>query len=149
MEKAVGQITRVADSGAIVLVDVGTACPRCRAGRGCGAALLQGADRKVEIRIDVPAGAGLCEGDRIALTISPRYLLRGALLAYGLPLAWLLVAAGLFRLIAVDAPDWQAFLAAATGLGIGIGMSRRILANERICRQFVPEYAGRGPADGP
>lgn len=144
MEKAVGRVTRIADDGATVSVDVGAGCARCAAGRGCGAALLAGPDRKVEIRLELPAGSGLREGDRIALTISPRHLLRGAFLAYGLPLAGLLVAAGLLRAVAGDVPDWQAILAAAGGLGAGIASSRRILGNERICRRFVPEYAGTG-----
>jgi sigma-E factor negative regulatory protein RseC len=140
MEQALGQISSLTDTGAIVSVDVGSACARCNAGKGCGAGLLQGTDRRVQVHIDLPPGSKLREGDRIALAIAPVYLLRGAMLAYGLPLVGLLAAVGIARLVAGDLPDWQAVLSAIAGLAGGLVLSRVILSNESVCRRFVPRY---------
>jgi len=142
MEKAVGQILSLADSTATVSVDIGTACARCRAGKGCGAALLQDPDRRVNIDVELPADAGFRVGDRISLTISPIYLLRAAILAYGVPLAGILAALATASVFGGISGDGQAVLYALGGLAAGLLASRRLLRNERVCRQFVPEFNG-------
>jgi sigma-E factor negative regulatory protein RseC len=142
MEKAVGKVLSLADSTATVSVDIGTSCARCRAGKGCGAALLQDPDRRVNIDVTLPADSAFAVGDSITLAISPAYLLRAAMLAYGLPLAGMLVALALARMSGAVHADWQAVLYALGGLAVGLSTSRRMLKNERVCRQFVPELGG-------
>ena len=65
-EGKVVEIVRNADGErAIVDVEAAAACPRCAAGRGCGAGILQGSGkiRRVEALID--DGVTLRKGDRV------------------------------------------------------------------------------------
>ena len=75
-------------------------------------------------------------GDRIRLVISSQQLLNAAALAYGVPLAGLLLAAGAGWLLTAD--DLLSALAGAAGLFAGVWMSRRHVALQSTCDRFVP-----------
>ena len=148
MERTIGRICALRDSCATVRVDTRAACPRCASGKGCGAALLQGNERVIELNIDLPGGVDPAVGDTIGLTISPVYLLNAALIAYGLPLAGLVLFAGLSVWFAGEGSEWISVAAAAVGLFAGLRFGRRLLRNRRLCRQFRPQYDGRPGESG-
>ena len=117
-------------------------CPRCASGKGCGAALLQGDQRTVQLEIDLPPGVTAAVGDTIGLAISPVFLLNAAIIAYGLPLFGMVLFAGLSRWVTGEGSEWVSILAAAAGLGAGLLLGRSLMSNRRLCREFRPEYDG-------
>lgn len=137
----VGTVVAVAD--AVTRVSVRQLdCSRCRAGKGCGAALLGGTPRDIELALPTPAAPGLKPGDRVRLVIEPRDLLRGIVFAYGLPLAGGLAAAGACLLLASTAPDWLASLVAASGV-LGGAVAGSELARRQCARSsLLPRIAG-------
>ena len=91
-------------------------CQRCQSGSGCGAGLLQGAQRSVELTISSPMQSRLEAGDTVALELERRWLLRGTLTLYGLPLAGALFAVGLLTMVSSSSTDGAAAAAAVIGL---------------------------------
>lgn len=118
---------------ALVEVDIAAVCPRCAAGKGCGAGLGLQRNRRVEAR--VPSGARIGAGDTVELALAPNNVLRAAVIVYGWPLAGAAAAAALAYLAGQG--DAGAALAAVAGLGAGLALARRRL---RGClRDFTPE----------
>ncbi len=118
---------------ALVEVDTAGACPRCAAGKGCGAGLSLARNRRVEAR--VPPGVRIHTGDSVELTMGPNNVLRAAGIVYGLPLAAAASGAALAYLLGLGDP--AAALAAVAGLGAGLFLAKRRL---RGClRDFTPE----------
>ena len=118
---------------ALVEVDIATVCPRCAAGKGCGAGLGLKRNRQVEVR--VPSGARIDTGDTVELALAPNNVLRAAVIVYGWPLTGAAAAAALAYLAGLN--DAGAALSAVAGLGAGLVLARRRL---RGClRDFTPE----------
>ncbi len=118
---------------AIVEVDKAEACPRCAAGKGCGAGLVLTRSRRVEVRI--PSGIDLHAGDSVQLTLAPKNLLRAAGIVYGLPLGAAIAGAAFGWALGYGDPG--AALAAVAGLAVGLVAAKRRL---RGClRDFTPE----------
>jgi positive regulator of sigma E activity len=116
------------------IVDVETAaCPRCAAGRGCGAG-LPAPRRRVELPVD-PA-LGLAAGDAVDLRLEPTGVLKAALIVYGGPLGGALAAAALAYGMRLD--DAAAAAAALLGIGVGVLASRLRLARSGSVRGFLP-----------
>ena len=69
---------------AFVDVDRSVACPRCAAGKGCGAGILDVTSRTRRVEASVPEGMVLAVGDRVAVSLLPENLLAAASIAYGL-----------------------------------------------------------------
>jgi sigma-E factor negative regulatory protein RseC len=127
---------------ATVSVEVAAACPRCAAGRGCGAGLLQkGRARLIEVKL--AEGLRLETGDRVRLELAPEHLLRAAWLAYGLPLLAMVLATGAATKIADAGNDLTAVAFGALGLIIGVLSGRRILARDECLRHLVPTATGK------
>ena len=105
-----------------VAVDAASACARCRAGRGCGAGVFSGVPRRRVLRLPVPPGERIEVGAEVTVRIPGESLLRATLLAYGLPLAGLLLG-GVAGLV-LDGGDVAAALAAAAGLLVGAFAAR-------------------------
>lgn len=143
MESASGKIETINDGIACVVVDAAVTCPRCEAGRGCGAGLLTGNAKPRRMEVGIPQGMAFAAGDAVTLSIAPRYLLRAAMLAYGLPLLLMLLAVGLARVAGVASSDAAAVVFSATGLLVGIVLGRWLLRREAVCEQFTPEIDGR------
>ncbi len=116
-----------------VRVEAVRSCPRCAAGRGCGAGLI--ARRSRVARVDVPCGAesGFEIGQPVTVSVAGRPLFRIALAAYGLPLAGIVLGSGAAWLAGVG--ESFAILAAAGGLAGGAGLAR--------CRLRFAERAGK------
>lgn len=148
METAIGQVRSVDDGTISVVVESPVACRRCAAGKGCGAGLLTGSRKSRRIDVLAPPGMNPAIGDTVTLALPPRQLLRAAAIAYGLPLASLVLAA-LFAWIAGAGPDSLAAVGIVfTGLAIGFVISRQLLVREAVCEKFVPIIDGRpGPRD--
>jgi sigma-E factor negative regulatory protein RseC len=146
MESATGKVSSVGDGVATVVVDAPVACARCAAGKGCGAGLLAGEPKARQVEVRIPSGMTLEYGDSVTLGIAPRYLLRAAMLAYGLPLIGLLAFCGIAWTSGVVGNDLAAVPYALAGLYAGILAGRRLLANAAACEQFTPVIDGHVPA---
>lgn len=140
METPTGTVVSIADRAgelrAIIDVDVAAACPRCAAGKGCGAGILgagQGT-RRVEIVID--PDRGLSEGDQVRLTLAPDSILRAAIIIYGIPLLGAVVGAA--AAYGLSFGDLGAAIAALAGLGAGLLVSRQRLNRAACLREFMP-----------
>ena len=80
---------------ALVVVDPSAACPRCAAGKGCGAGILATGRGVRRVEVAVPDGMELTVGDRVALSLLPENLLTAATIAYGIPLGGAVAGAAL------------------------------------------------------
>lgn len=149
METAVGRISAISDRIATVEVDSPVACKRCAAGRGCGAGIFQASEQSREISVRIPADMAVREGDFVELTIGPKFLLRAAMLAYGLPLVSMVLFPGLAWLIMGGIPDIVGISLAVAGLAAGLVIGRNILRRESVCEQFVPAIGSRAGAGTP
>ena len=143
METASGRVEAVHNQQITVVVTAPVACRRCAAGNGCGAGLLSGTERERRIDVALPQGMQLAPGDHVSLGIAPGQLLRAAGIAYGVPLLSLVGAAGLAALAGSTPGDGPAIAMALAGLGIGVLISRRILARARTCDGYVPTVEQR------
>lgn len=97
------------------------------------------------MQIEIPDGMSVRQRDTIDLQIGSGYLLRAALLAYGLPLITTLVALILLQSSGFGTRDAIGIVAALAGLLGGLAIGRAFLRRESICDQFVPSIGG--PAD--
>jgi len=137
----------IIDGAASAVVDVDTAvtCPRCAAGKGCGAALL-GADRGArQVEASIRPGLSVSEGDVVEIALAPDNLLQAAIIVYGLPLLGaVMAAAAAYGLSLGDAAAAAAVLA---GLGLGVLAGRRRLQQTQCLQRFVPTVVRRVDGD--
>ena len=139
MDNPTGRVVSLDDSHsrarAVVEIDAAAACPRCAAGKGCGAGLLQpGGPRQIEV--EIPDGLIAHVDDRVEVSLAPRNLLQAATTVYGFPLTGGL--AGAAFAYAQGLGDTAAAVAALLGLGGGLVASRWRLRREACLRQFIP-----------
>lgn len=139
MESTAGLVIAVIGDTATVEVSSPIACRRCAAGRGCGAGLLD-AGKTSAIDVKIPPGSGLAPGDAVALVIDSQQLLQAATFAYGLPLAGLMLFAGLGALLWPEAGDAVLAALGLVGLLAGAIFSRWRLGrrNNTTCARFRP-----------
>jgi sigma-E factor negative regulatory protein RseC len=122
---------------ATVSVKAAVACPRCAAGRGCGAGLLQkGRTRVMQVR--VAAGLELEVGDQVSLELAPERLLRAAWLAYGLPLSAMVLGVAVATAALHPGNDFALVAFAAVGLAAGVFAGRSRLARDHCMRRITP-----------
>ena len=126
---------------AIVSIDVVAVCPRCAAGKGCGAGLLASDDRIRQVEASMHPDMDLAEGDLVEIALAPSNLLRAALIVYGLPMLGAVVAATLAYIWTLG--DASAAAAALLGLAVGIVLGRWRLRQEACLRDFVPSIEKR------
>lgn len=132
---------------AIISVEVAAVCPRCAAGKGCGAGLVTGADRDREVEATIRPGLEVTENDIVEISLAPDNLLRAAAIVYGLPMLGAVVAAAIAYALSLG--DAAAVLAALAGLACGLAVSRWRLQQASCLRQFVPSVRARLRAGGP
>ena len=133
-----GRVLAVDFAGALPSAEVEVAdapsCPRCAAGKGCGAGLLGSARASRRVRARISHGLAVHSGDAVRMELLPRRLLHAALIVYGLPLAGGVIAAGLAFLAGLG--DLAATVAGLAGLAVGMLAGRRRAAR-RHC-EFTP-----------
>ncbi len=146
MDSLVGKIVSIGPGSATVTVERTAACPRCAAGKGCGAGLLGGTRTSALLEVPLSAACSLREGDEVRLTLEPSHLLRATLLVYGLPLAGivLMLIAGWF--ISKPLTDAEAVAYAIAGLAAGLIAGRRQLNRHECLQRFVPTIEGKADA---
>ena len=102
--------------------------------------LLGGGQKDIEALI--PGGLEHVKpGQRVRLLFGRQELLRSAWMLYGVPLLSLLVGLGLLTLLAPDANDGVAVVAAAVSLGIGAAFSAVVSRRRSCVRSLVPSVA--------
>ena len=140
METPTGTIVSITDRAgglrAVIEVDATAICPRCAAGKGCGAGILGASrgTRRVEAVIDPALRLG--EGDHVQLTLASDSVLRASVIAYGFPLLGAVAAAAAAYSLSLGDPG--AALAALAGIGAGMLFGRRRLRREECLREFIP-----------
>ena len=126
---------------ALIDVDDSPVCPRCAAGKGCGAGLLTGTAKRRRVEVSVRTGLPVAAGDRVELVLATDRLLRASLISYGLPLLGALLGAGIAYLLALG--DAAAALAAMAGIWAGWIVGRWQLDRGSCLQQFVPKIGRR------
>lgn len=129
----------VAEAGAgYVWVEIQrrSACGACQASGGCGTATLAKAWGIRSMRTRALSTLSLQPGDEVIVGLADGVLLRGALLAYLLPLALLLAGALLGQAAFAGAGEELVILSGVLGLGLGFlavrVMSRRFREDVRF-----------------
>ncbi len=117
-------------------------CARCAAGRGCGAGLFGQRRKPAVIEAKVAAGVLLTAGDRVRLEFVSAELVRAAWLAYGLPLAGLVVAS-LAASRVFPGNELAAVICAVLGLFAGAAYGRRALRQGRCLSRCMPVVSER------
>ncbi len=142
MDAPIGKIVSIGPDSATVAVERSAACPRCAAGKGCGAGLLSGSTRPAMLEVSLSPQLKLSQGDEVRLTLEPSHLLRASLLVYGLPLAGIILMLVAGWLISRPLSDPEAIVYAITGLAAGL-LAGRWQLNRRDClKQFIPKIEG-------
>lgn len=126
---------------AVVEVDASEACPRCAAGRGCGAGIFTGRQKTRRVEALIAAGLDVSEGDSVRIELEPRNVLRAAAIVYGLPLSGAAVAAAIAYLAGLG--DAGAAVLAIVGLFAGLYAGRRRLERQACLAQFTPTVSAR------
>jgi sigma-E factor negative regulatory protein RseC len=130
------------DDGVRALVDVDAReiCPRCAAGRGCGAGIFGGRQRVRQVEARIAPGLDLDEGDTVSIELAPEHILRAAVIVYGLPLCGAAIAAAIAYLAGLG--DAGAAALALLGLLAGLLAGRRRLDRQSCLAQFTPVVSG-------
>ena len=142
MESPIGKIVSIGQGKATVEVERTAACPRCAAGKGCGAGLLSGSRDPAVLEVSLSPQLNVGEGDEVRLTLEPSHLLRASLLVYGLPLAGIVLMLVAGWLLMKPLSDPQAIAFAGAGLAAGFLAGRWQLNRQNCLKQFVPKIEG-------
>lgn len=146
---------RVAEAGkgyAWVEIQRRSACGSCHASEGCGTATLAKMWSGRQVRTRAISDVPLRPGDEVIVGLADGVLLRGALLAYLLPLALMLAGALLGEAAFAGAGEEPVILLGALGLGLGFLAVRVSSRRWRDDARFQPVVLRRlvalGSADG-
>ncbi|MEL7186821.1 MAG: SoxR reducing system RseC family protein [Pseudomonadota bacterium] len=139
MNKSTGRVVSVNGGRATVKVAAEIVCPRCAAGKGCGAGLLGRGERNELIDVLVAPHAGIREGDTVDVMLESRSLLRASALVYGLPLVSAVVAAAIGWGLKLS--ETGTVVMALAGLAAGLCYARRRVRSESCLREFTPTAA--------
>lgn len=145
MEEPKGRIIAIARDNdgvrALVDVDAREVCPRCAAGRGCGAGIFGGRKKIRRVEARIAPGLDIDKGDTVRIELAPRNILRAAVIVYGLPLSGAAVAAAVAYFAGLG--DAGAAALAILGLLAGLYAGKRHLDRQACIVQFTPVVAGR------
>lgn len=92
-------------------------------------------------------GMEIATGDRVRLSLQSAHLLRAALLAYGLPLAGIVVSLGGASWFYDSLSDGQAAMIALAGFAAGLMTGRRLLRRDSCLERLVPSITERIATD--
>ena len=140
MTNPTGRVVSLVDShdGARAIVAVrAAACPRCAAGKGCGAGVFSAGSKDREVEAQVPHGLDVAVGDVVELALAPNNILRAAKIVYGYPMAGAIAGAALAWGLGFG--DTAAALSALVGLLGGLAAGRRRLGESGCLAEFTPQ----------
>ncbi len=144
MEKIQGKIISIARDAkgarAIVDVDTGVICPRCAAGKGCGAGIFGASDQPRRVEAILATGLDVSIGDSVSLSLGSRNLLQASIIVYGWPLFG--AATGAIFAALAGFGDTGAVVVALTGLTLGALLARIRLGASECLTRFVPVVTG-------
>lgn len=143
MQTRPATVISVTHDSALVSVDAALTCARCAAGKGCGAGILAGSDRPHRIEVALDPALSLRVGDQVRLSLHSSHLLRASALAYGLPLAGIVLALAAGSWLVDSLPDAQAVVLALSGYLAGYVAGRYFLRRENCIERLVPRISGR------
>ena len=123
-----------------MLIDAAAQCPRCAAGKGCGAGIFGSRDAR-RVEAVVADGLRVRAGDAVRIDLAPHNLLRAAGEVYGVPLIFGVAAAGLAYLL--GAGDGPGAVAALAGLASGLALGRWRLRRAECLQRFTPMVTAR------
>ncbi len=121
---------------ATVAVELASACPRCAAGKGCGAGIFTAGASRRQVEASVRPGLKLAVDDVVEVSLAPNNLLQAATIVYGLPMLGAIVAAAFAWWLSLG--DAAAAVAALLGLGSGLAVGRWRLRQPGCLRRYVP-----------
>ena len=127
------RVTEAGDGYAWVEIQRQSACGNCHANDGCGTATLAKAWSGRQMRTRAISNLPLQSGDEVIVGLADGVLLRGALLAYILPLALMLTGALLGETAFAGAGEEPVILLGALGLGLGFLAVRVSSRRWRAC----------------
>ena len=140
MDNPKGRVLSLVDSvdgvRAIVAVEVASVCPRCAAGRGCGAGIFTAGSGDRQVEASVRSGLDIAVNDVVEISLAPDNLLQAAIIVYGLPMLGAIVAAAIAYMLSLG--DAAAAIAALLGLSTGLVVGRWRLRQTSCMEQFVP-----------
>ena len=143
-ERAV--VVEAGDGHAWVEIQRRSACGSCAASEGCGTAALGKLWSDRRIRVRAIAEEPLRVGDEVCVGLADGVLLRGALLAYSLPLFLLLAGALLGQVAFAGAGEEPVVLSGVLGLGLGFlvvrVLSKRFQDDSRFQSRVLRRSAG-------
>mgnify|MGYP000844101014 CR=1 FL=1 len=123
-----------------------TACGGCRASEGCGTAALAKIWTGQRVRVRALSELPLRPGEEVIVGMADGALLRGASLAYLLPLALLFAGAVLGQTAFASAGEAPVALAGALGLGLGFVAVRAFSRRFRDDARYQPVVLRRASA---
>lgn len=123
-----------------------SACGGCRASGGCGTATLAKIWNGTPMRVRALSDLPLRPGDEVIVGMADGVLLRGALLAYLLPLALLFAGAILGQAAFASAGEELVVLSGALGLGLGFLAVRVLSRRFRNDTRYQPVVLRRTTA---
>jgi len=121
---------------AIVTVDAAAICPRCAAGKGCGAGIFGASASVRRLEVSLAPGVEVSEGDTVSLSLGSRNLLQAAIIVYGWPLLGAIT--GVLLAFLGDLDDAGAAASALAGLAVGIALARVRLGHKDCLSRFSP-----------
>lgn len=143
----VATVISITGSQARVEVADLNACPRCAAGKGCGAGVFGSNRKSISLSVKIAAGLNIAAGDRVTLSLAPEDLVHAALYAYGAPLSGLLTGSGLAFLLFDPLTDAIALAFAVVGLVVGGAVGRTLGRRDSCVSQLSPSISGLAPQD--
>ncbi len=115
-----------------------SACGGCQASDGCGTATLAKLWSGKRLRVRALSELSLQPGDEVVVGMADGVLLRGALLAYLLPVVLLLVGALLGQAAFAAAGEEPVVLSGLLGLGLGFLVVRALARRFRDDPRYQP-----------
>jgi len=140
MDNPHGRVVSLVDSAdgvhAVVAVEITSACPRCAAGKGCGAGIFAPASGDRHVEASIRPGLAIAVDDIVEISLAPDNVLRAAAIVYGLPMLGAVIGASLAYTVGFG--DAAAAVTALLGLAAGLAVGRWRLGQAHCLRRFVP-----------
>lgn len=141
------KVAEAGDGYAWIEIQRQSACGNCHASSGCGTATLAKLWSGRQLRTRAISELILRPGDEVIVGLAAGVLLRGALLAYLLPLALMLAGALLGEAAFAGAGEEPVILLGALGLGLGFLAVRILSRRWRDDARFQPVVLRRAGLD--